>query len=96
MNYAKVEIEVPADMVPYVKRKDPETANRMNALMLYPYICDETISYGKAAEILGFKKMDLIVMYGNMGLSYFNEEIDEVLRDAEKSKTARTGKESAG
>ena len=50
--------------------------------MIYPYIQNGTISYGKAAEILGIFKMELITLYGKMGLSYIemsDEEIEEEL-----------------
>ena len=52
-------------------------------MMLYPYIQQGRISQGRAAEILGIFKMDLITLYGKMGLSYIemsDEEIDEELK----------------
>ncbi|MBQ9526057.1 MAG: UPF0175 family protein, partial [Fretibacterium sp.] len=41
------------------------------------------ISHGRAAEILGVNKIDLIEFYGSMGIPYINqtpEEIEEELR----------------
>lgn len=52
-------------------------------MMLYPYIQQGRISHGRVAEILGVFKMDLITLYGKMGLSYIemsDEEIDEELK----------------
>lgn len=37
-------------------------------MILYPYVHDGIISHGRAAEILGIFKMDLIVLYGELGL----------------------------
>lgn len=51
-------------------------------MMLYPYIHDDIISHGRAAEILGIYKMDLIVLYGKLGISYIemtDEELNEEL-----------------
>lgn len=48
------------------------------ALLIYSYIKDGTISYGKAAEILGIHKSELIEIYGRLGISYFDLDIEEV------------------
>lgn len=82
MEYIKIELEVPKDMVPYINTKDKLTSIRTNTLVLYPYIMNNTISHGKAAEILGMKKIDLIALYSEIGLNYFNLDVKEVLEDA--------------
>ena len=76
MNQKRVEITVPEEMVPFVLLSDGEAQLKRNAMLLYPYIQDGTISHGKAAEILGIHKLDLIVLYGKMGLDYLTEEVD--------------------
>ncbi len=40
-----------------------------------------TISHGRAAEILGISKWELIQLYGRMGLAYFNMDISEVEKE---------------
>lgn len=37
-----------------------------------------TISHGKAAEILGISKYDLIELYNQMGLAYLSMDISEI------------------
>jgi len=62
--------------------KDKESQLMRNAMILYPYVHDGVISHGKAAEILGVYKMDLITLYGKLGLPYIemtDEEINEEL-----------------
>lgn len=79
---AVVSMEMPEEMVSLVKSENKETQLTRNAMILYPYIHDGMISHGRAAEILGIFKMDLIVLYGRLGLSYIemtDEEIDEEL-----------------
>ena len=49
--------EIPEEMKPYI---DSTNKLRQNAILLYPYILDKTISHGRAAEILGMSKLDLI------------------------------------
>ena len=81
-----VEINVPKDMKIYVSAHDEKTELTRNALMLYPYIKDLTISHGRAAEILGISKMELIELYADLGIPYFDmdiSEIDEELRTYE-------------
>lgn len=60
-----------------------EVQLKRNAMLLYPYIQDGTISHGKAAEILGIHKLDLIVLYGRMGLDYLTEEKIDLKKDIE-------------
>jgi hypothetical protein len=78
-----VKIHVPISMKPYTQPKDPYLALRRNALMLYPYIQDKIISHGKAAEVLGIKKLDLIQLYADMGIPYFDMDIQDVEEDME-------------
>ena len=55
----------------------------------YTFIENRTISHGKAAELLGMHKIDLISLYGKMGIAYFNMDIDEVNEDIEVVRQAR-------
>ena len=83
MEFATVQISVPKDMVSLIETSDMSEAMKRNAMMLYPRIKDLTISHGRAAEILGVNKIDLIEFYGSMGIPYINqtpEEIEEELR----------------
>jgi hypothetical protein len=84
MEYAKIQVSVPKEMQAYFADdyavyRDDEL--KRNALLLYPYIHGNIISHGRAAEILGIKKLDLISLYDQMGFSYFDTDISEVLAD---------------
>lgn len=77
-----VDMELPNEMVTYALPQSKEGQLGRNAMMLYPYIRRGMISHGKAAEILGIFKMDLITLYGKMGQSYIemtDEELEEEL-----------------
>ncbi len=53
-----------------------------NAMILYPLVHNLTISHGRAAEILGIGKWELIELYDSLGFPYLNqtpEELDEEL-----------------
>jgi hypothetical protein len=50
-------------------------------MILYPYIKNLTISHGRAAEILGINKLDLIAFYNDMGLAYLDMGMDEIEED---------------
>ncbi|MBP5174709.1 MAG: UPF0175 family protein [Treponema sp.] len=50
-------------------------------MLLYPAIADMTISHGRAAELLGITKWDLIELYASMGIPYVNQTWDEVEQD---------------
>lgn len=78
MTFTDVNIKVPEGMAMYLRQKNPRAELERNALLLYPYIHNRTISHGKAAEILGIPKYDLIELYDHMGLSYLSMDISEI------------------
>ena len=61
-----VTIKVPVGMSKYLVTVNPETELTRNALLLYPYILNQTISHGRAAEILGIRKSELIDLYDKL------------------------------
>ena len=77
-----ITIEVPVGMSKYLKVIDPESELTRNALLLYPYILNQTISHGRAAEILGIRKSELIDLYDKLGYTYFDiiqDDLDDEL-----------------
>ena len=50
-------------------------------MILYPYIKNLSISNGRAAEILGVRKTDLIEFYDSMGIPYLNQSEQELEAD---------------
>lgn len=92
MEYATVEIKVPKAMQTYFSDdyviESGEELKR-NALLLYPYIHKNVISHGRAAEILGIKKLDLIDLYDEMGFPYFDMDINDVMQDMQNFRDVR-------
>ena len=73
----KVEIDVPEGIVPYTAPEDKDAQITRNAMLVYPYIKNGVVSYGKAAEMPGLHKIDLITLYGKLSLPYFDETEEE-------------------
>ena len=73
-----VTIKVPVGMSKYLVTMNPETELTRNALLLCPYILNQTISHGRAAEILGIRKSELIDLYDKLGYSYFDMTMDDL------------------
>lgn len=85
MTMASIEIKLPSPAKDYVL--DDTTEVMRNALLLYPSIANNTISHGRAAELLGMRKIELIELYSRLGIPYlemtdeeFEEEIQAVKR----------------
>lgn len=77
-----ITIEVPVGMSKYLEVINPELELTRNALLLYPYILNQTISHGRAAEIIGIRKSELIELYDKLGYSYFDiiqDDLDDEL-----------------
>ena len=81
MIMTKVEIDIPEEIVPYTVLEDEDAQITRNAMLVYPYIKSGVISHGKAAEMLGIHKIDLITLYGKLGLPYFDEAEEEFEED---------------
>lgn len=91
MEMKEFSITIPKEMLIYLTIDDNRTELQRNAMILYPYIKNLTISHGRAAEILGISKWELITLYNNMGLAYLDQDISEIMTDV---KTYKTLKES--
>ncbi len=84
MEYAIIQLKVPKEMQVYFTDDYVFESNeelKRNALLLYPYIHNNVISHGRAAEILGIKKLDLINLYDDMGFPYFDMDVTDVIQD---------------
>ena len=98
MEMITIPVSIPKNMIPYIELKDNGFTFEQNAMLLYPLIQypliqNLIISHGKAAEILGVRKWDLIEFYNKMGIPYLNqtpEELDEEIPGFAKLKEKRT------
>lgn len=89
MEFKDIKIKVPKEMIVYLNVSDEKSEIERNAMILYPYIKNLTISHGKAAEILGISKLELIELYGEKGLAYIDMDMDEIESDLSAIKEAR-------
>ena len=89
MTFTDVNIKVPIGMTMYMKPQNQYAELLRNALLLYPYIDDRTISHGKAAEILGIPKYELIELYDSIGLAYLSQDIEEIEEELEVWKSLK-------
>lgn len=87
-----LQIDVPEALVPFVNLKDEREKLVRNAMIIFPFIQDETVSYGRAAEILKLSKIELIQLYGSLGLPYFNFSKAEVEEDLQNIKLTERAK----
>lgn len=78
MDLIKYELKIPSEMKLLMTNSDKKTEIQRNAMLLYPYIHNQTISHGRAAEILGMNKYDLINIYEDLGLPYYSIDFSEV------------------
>lgn len=76
-----VSIKIPETMVEYTAVQSESEVLMRNAMILYPYIQNETISHGKAAQILGINKLDLLSLYSTLGIPYLNQTKEELEND---------------
>ena len=90
MTMQAVSINIPDAIVEYTTVQNESTQLMRNAMILFPYIQNETISHGKAAQILGIHKMDLIAMYSTLGIPYLDQTKEELESDLSVLKNFRS------
>ena len=78
MDMTTVSMTVPKEMVPYLDVQADGRSFERNAMLLYPFIRNLTLSHGRAAEILGVHKFDLIDYYASMGLPYLSQSVKDL------------------
>ena len=79
---ATVTMDIPEEIANLMACDNKSDELRRNALLLYPFIKNETISHGRAAEILGISKWELTELYGSEGIPYIDQSWDEAEQDA--------------
>jgi len=90
MEMIKIEIDVPKEMLPFIEVENADMKLKRNALFLHLYINNQTISHGKAAEFLDMNKLDLIALYGELGLSYFDFGMEQIEEDVQTIRNLRS------
>ena len=73
-----VSMTVPEEMLPYLDDRGEKRSFERNAMLLYPFIRNLTLSHGRAAEILGVHKLDLIDFYASMGMPYPDQSVEDL------------------
>ena len=81
MEIVNLQIKVPKNMAAYITNNEYGQNFERNAMILYGFIQAQKTSHGRAAEILGVKKWDLIEFYNSQGLPYLNQSKEELLSD---------------
>ena len=78
MTLTDVKIQVPVGRASHVVTDDEQSELMRNVMLLYSHIKNLTIPHGKAAEVLGIRKYELIDLYVKLGLTYLNQDIQEI------------------
>ena len=82
MNTMQVTFNVPETIAKYVDLTDKAYQFKIQELIMFELVHKNKLSFGKAAELLGIGKIELITDLGKVGLPYFEQSFDEVMSDA--------------
>lgn len=78
MPMTDVKLKIP----PFLETADEKTRQLQFAMLLLPYVLNNSISYGKAAELLGIPKFEVMEIYGKAGIPYYNCDFSQVVADS--------------
>lgn len=93
MDMITVPVTIPRGMAPYMDWEDKGLTMEQRAMLLYPMIRQLVISHGRAAELLGVSKSELIDLYDGMGIPYLQqtrEELDEEIAGFQRLRELRS------
>ena len=93
MDMITVPVTIPRSMAPYMDWEDKGLTMEQRAMLLYPMIRQLVISHGRAAELLGVSKSELIDLYDGMGIPYLHqtrEELDEEIAGFQRLRELRS------
>lgn len=76
-NMTTVSFDVPAGLADLLNHSSQSQFER-NAMLILPFVQNQTVSHGRAAEILGVHKLELIAFYGKLGLPYLDMSEEEL------------------
>ena len=90
--YEEISIRIP-EMMKFVFNPDDDMGNtfKRDALLLYPFIMQGRISNGRAADILGVNKWELIEWYESQGLMCLSTSIEDAKKDLATLRCLRGG-----
>ena len=88
MALMETKIKVPEQMISYLQPETEQEELLRNAMIIYPYVKNGTISHGRAAQLLEMKKWDLIQLYDSLGFPYLSSvsDYEDDLRTVEELK----------
>ena len=81
METITIPMQIPEGMAPFLTDEDSEQMFQRNAMFLFSLIQSRRISYGRAAEILGVSKWQLIEFYDKLGIPYLNQSKTDLLEE---------------
>ena len=89
METVTVELRLPKSVAVLIGGADEATAFEKSAMLLYPYIQKKVISHGRAAELMGVSKRELIEYYNSIGIPYLDQSKDELMRELDAFEALR-------
>lgn len=81
MNTHKIEIEIPEEFKNYMDKNEKNYGKKLKELLLFQFIKQDKISFGKAAEIMGISKIEYIQDLGELGIPYYDNDFSDVEND---------------
>jgi len=82
-NTTSISMNVPLEVASYFRIADETMKNDQKILMMFPYIKNGILSYGRVAEILGINKFELLATYERFGIPYIDISWEEAMEDAQ-------------
>lgn len=74
-------IEFGSDIISLVTKRREEAPQRVKEMVVIELFREGKISTGKAAQILGMKRVDFISLLSHLGVPYFHQDKEELTKE---------------
>lgn len=74
-------IEFSPEIISLITPKKQEASQRVKEMVIIELFRERRISTGKAAQILGMKRIEFISLLSHMGIPYFQQDKEELAKE---------------
>lgn len=75
------EIKLSSNIVPLIAKRRKEVPRKIKEIIALELFREGKISSGKAAKILGIKRLQFISLLSQLGIPYFSQDKEELLKE---------------
>ena len=79
------EIEFASNVVPLIAKRKRDVPHKVKEMIAIELFREGKVSTGKAAQLLGIKRLEFISLLSHLEIPYFSQDKEELLKEASQA-----------